>query len=303
MNKRTLPYILLSVGLAAAAYFLYLRGGTDSSQNQYYGYYTDVRGLQESSPILYRGVKVGKVVEIDLNIREKVRVIFSIDKDLRLPQGTAAVISTGDMSGSKSINLEFGRGTPLEPGSTLQASVDSSITESFNARISPIIETGKVLLHSADSALFSFNKFVRQGWGSETRQTLATTNEELERAAKASADAQNSILKATQQIHQLGNLTQNTGAKNRYINQSLTQVEKSASMVAGKNIFGEFKDRRTSISELSANLGKVRRSKALTDSAAYRNASQQLNSFTQATRKYMDAPPTLIDLGPGGTKK
>lgn len=77
------------------------------ASNYYYATYNNVEGLAESAHVTLNGFNVGQVREIryDYDHPGNVNVEISLDKSLKLPQGTKALL-TSDMLGTASIVLE-----------------------------------------------------------------------------------------------------------------------------------------------------------------------------------------------------
>lgn len=87
----------------------YLKGiNVFKAANYYYASYTNVAGLAQSAPVTVNGYKVGLVRQIDYEYDNPghVKVEMSLDRKLRLPQGTKAVLVT-DMLGTASIQLDM----------------------------------------------------------------------------------------------------------------------------------------------------------------------------------------------------
>src|SRR5690348_9685219 len=109
MKKGTIVSIIVIVLVAGVWYLLYHFTSVLSKDYTYYGYYEDVKGLQASSGVFDRGVKIGKVSSVDLD-GKRVKVTFSVRKGEKIPGGTVAVITPGDLLGGKAIKLEMGKG-------------------------------------------------------------------------------------------------------------------------------------------------------------------------------------------------
>jgi len=302
MHRKARFWIPAIIVVAAAGYYFSNQQNLFSNKHHYYGHYSDVRGLQESSPVFLKGVKVGTVDEIDLNIKEKVRVVFAIDPDLQLRKGTKAIISAGDVNGSKTIRLEPGTGPFLKPGATLLASFDSTMAESFNARITPTIRTGKVLLHTADSALDQFNHLIRQSWGEETRQIFSGLHHALNKASSVSGTANQKVQQSQQIVNNLDNLTANPGEKISSVNRSLANAEGNTADAAKNNFKEDVRALGKSINELSSSFARAKQNKMLSDTQTYHSLSRALDTFNRDTRNYMQHPPPFINLGFGGKK-
>lgn len=94
----------------------YLKGvNIFKDSNYYYASYTNVTGLAQSAPITLNGYKVGLVKEIayEYDNPGHVKVELSLDKKLRLPEGTEAVIVT-DMLGTSTIELRMGTSATID---------------------------------------------------------------------------------------------------------------------------------------------------------------------------------------------
>lgn len=76
--------------------------------NYYYATYTDVNGLAQSAPVTVNGFKVGMVREIQYEYDNPghVKVELSLDRQLKVPQGSKAVLVT-DMLGTSTIELRM----------------------------------------------------------------------------------------------------------------------------------------------------------------------------------------------------
>lgn len=76
--------------------------------NYYQASYTNVMGLQVSAPVSVNGFKVGQVskIEYEYDNPGHVLVEMSLDKALKIPQGTKAIIES-DLLGTATVTLEM----------------------------------------------------------------------------------------------------------------------------------------------------------------------------------------------------
>lgn len=102
----------LIVAIALAVLFVgidFLKGvNVFKAANYYYATYDNVQGLAKSAPVTINGFKVGLVRDIsyEYNNPGHMLVELSLDRELRLPEGTKAILST-DLLGTASIALEL----------------------------------------------------------------------------------------------------------------------------------------------------------------------------------------------------
>lgn len=145
----------------------YLKGiNLFKASNYYYASYTNVAGLAQSAPVTVNGYKVGLVREIEYEYDNPghVKVELSLDKKLKVPTGTQAVLVT-DMLGTSSIELKMGTGSEYHNvGDKLEgknaAGLMENVTQDLMPTIGAILPKVDSLLSAAtaiatDSALLS----------------------------------------------------------------------------------------------------------------------------------------------------
>lgn len=118
----------------------------------YYGVYSKIEGLTESSPIYFHGYKVGSVLEIQFYPEREDRfvVAFSMDKEMPLNENTRALIYSFDLMGAKAVRLvNESTGNTLEPGDTLKTGIEGGLT----AELTPIKNKVENLVVKLDSTL------------------------------------------------------------------------------------------------------------------------------------------------------
>lgn len=138
----------------------YLKGvNIFKAANYYYASYTNVAGLAQSAPVTLNGYKVGLVREVSYEYDNPghVRVELSLDRKLRLPEGTQALIVT-DMLGTSTIELKMGSSAEfLKIGSKIEGIVGSGLMDKVNTELMPTIMT---IAPGIDSLVKSLNVVV-----------------------------------------------------------------------------------------------------------------------------------------------
>ena len=93
-----------------------------SSDDSYYVEFSDVSGLSISSPVYANGYRVGVVEDVIYNYDSQDLIVAKVglDKQLRLPKGSSAEISS-DLLGNVKLELVFGPNPVdvLAPGDTI----------------------------------------------------------------------------------------------------------------------------------------------------------------------------------------
>lgn len=87
----------------------------------YQAVFTNISGLKSGNFVRIAGVEVGKVGDLSLHHDGTVTVGFTIDKDIRLTEGTKAVVRYENLIGDRYLALDEAPGPPrrLPPGATI----------------------------------------------------------------------------------------------------------------------------------------------------------------------------------------
>ena len=154
----------LTVALALVLLFVginFLKGvNVFKAANYYYATYTDVAGLSTSAPVTINGFKVGQVrsVEYQYDNPGHVVVEFSVDKELRIPQGSQAVITT-ELLGTATIALRMGadRSAFYSVGDTVATGVDAGLMSAVSNDVMPAVSA---IIPKIDSLITGLNTLV-----------------------------------------------------------------------------------------------------------------------------------------------
>jgi phospholipid/cholesterol/gamma-HCH transport system substrate-binding protein len=120
-----------------------------SPDNQYFVVYKNVEGLTAANQVSLSGMKVGQVKKVELIAGNNVRVTLAIRKDLPLPVGTKAVLSSDGLLGGKLVRLEMGNSNGIiQAGGSLLPSSETGVTDLIKEKALP-------LLHNLDSLTLS----------------------------------------------------------------------------------------------------------------------------------------------------
>lgn len=125
-------FAVLMIG-AAWAGIRFLSGLDIFSRNmEYYAAYDRVNGVQNASPILMKGVKIGTVTGIAFDPSRSSEVVLqlTIQRKYRIPTDSEAKIVSEGLMGGKAIDIIYGSATDyLRSGDTLRTSRDRDLME------------------------------------------------------------------------------------------------------------------------------------------------------------------------------
>ena len=118
--------------------------------------FDDISGLTKSSPIYASGYQVGLVKDIifDYSQKNKTKVIAEMDKQMKIPTGTTAFISSDVLGNIKvTLNIAPNKGEFIKEGGLIPGSIDQGAM----GEVTSMIPSVKQMLPKLDSILLSLN--------------------------------------------------------------------------------------------------------------------------------------------------
>ncbi len=174
----------------------YLKGkNVFDTGDRFFGIYSRVDGLNEGSPVHYKGYKIGSVQEIVFHPSEngKFLIAFSIKKDLKLAANTTAQIYSLDLMGTKGVQFLPGNDINLlQPGDTLTTNVMGDLKDQVSMEMLPLKDKTERLLVKLDTVLTDIGKVFSE----ENQQSLAYGIREFQ-AFMANLQATSATLEAS----------------------------------------------------------------------------------------------------------
>jgi phospholipid/cholesterol/gamma-HCH transport system substrate-binding protein len=300
------------VGLLAVVSFIILYLGFNflkgkdffSPDNQYIVIYKNVEGLTAANQVSLSGMKIGQVKKVELIAGNNVKVTLSIRKDLPLPVGTKAVLSSDGLLGGKLVRIEMGKGNGIiQAGGTLVPSSETGVTELIKEQALP-------LLHNLDSLTLSLRVITR--------------------SFEATGSSVNGLIKNTDRtVSTLGSTMSSTIAENRAslagitanmksLSGNLIETEKSLKPLIGK--FSSIADSLNALKisqavattqksleglqriMLGIEAGQGSMGKLLKDDSLYSNINRSLADLDKLLIDFRLAPKRYVNLSIFGKK-
>lgn len=127
--------------------------------NFYVARYDNVAGLETAAPVTIDGFKVGQVRDIRFNYANpgKIEVLLALNKNLRLPKGSKAVIGSGLLNGAYvEIHMADSK-EMIEVGGELATETSPDMMASISNDLLPSV---KDVVPKVDSLLLNLNRLV-----------------------------------------------------------------------------------------------------------------------------------------------
>ncbi|MFZ1659437.1 MAG: MlaD family protein, partial [Flavobacteriales bacterium] len=133
-------------------------------RNIYHAVYPDVSGINDATPVVYHGYKVGQVIGTELmpDGSGRIDVSFQINEDrLKITKDSKAELFSADLF-SRAVRIQLGTGALAERGDTLHGGAEMSLTESVSSQIDPLKRKAETMLANVDSVLTSFQLILNE---------------------------------------------------------------------------------------------------------------------------------------------
>jgi phospholipid/cholesterol/gamma-HCH transport system substrate-binding protein len=155
--------------------------GLFSGNKEYYCYYQNVDGLQNSATVQVNGLNVGHVSKMELAPGRGVKVTITVTKDVSIPDSTIANLDAGELLGAKTIQLIPGPGPgELPSGSELMTSQEGGMVDKVTSELTPRLRELKGTIGKIDTTISDVNSIV----GAQNQQQIAEALHSINTSAK-----------------------------------------------------------------------------------------------------------------------
>lgn len=128
-----------------------------------HGIYSRIDGLNEGSPVYFKGYRIGTVQKVSLlsNGDSDLLITMTIDKNIDFPRNTVAQIYSVDLMGTKAIRFVYGTSKEfLMAGDTLITSVTGDLADQVSQEVLPLKDKVEGMVVEFDSLLTNFNRLL-----------------------------------------------------------------------------------------------------------------------------------------------
>ena len=280
-----IQFVIVAI-LLAGGYFFFTQARQAKHVN-YITYFNNIQGLQPSSPVQINGVRVGKISDILLE-GDRLKVMIAIDKDIALPEGTRAALASGGGTGEKIISLNLGKGNNILPeNAILVSSLDSSVLP-MSARVTPMIESAKMILQSADVGLTGMTYLIKGGLATQSMDMLIKAEQQAVKLEHMTEELDRSTAKLRQPIHKAESKVADMAAHTRETTQSIHQLENTTAKAAQTPYAANLDTLRNNIRNIGNTFRQLKNSTAIAEKNTYEKASQSAGKTNEGMKDLIE---------------
>lgn len=290
--------------------FNFLRGrGVFSSDKEYYSFYDNVQGLQESAVIQLQGLSIGRVSAIELQPDRKIKVTFLLKKDIKVPVGSIAQLASADLiSGTKIISLNMTNNTSyIPPGGQIQGKASGGILDNLSDQVSPLVGVMQHTVVSLDTLLNSVNNVINEDARRHLNSSFASLEAGLEQLSALSAklNAQSGNLAAV--ISNANSITGNLANSNAKITNTLGNLEQFSGSLTNAPVAQTLEKLQQAADQLQGIVSKINNNNGslgmlLSDKKLYNNLSSTLGTLDTLLGDLKQHPSRYINVSVFGRK-
>lgn len=275
-----------------------------NEKSYYYCVMDDATGIQQSTPVMLGGYKVGMVSEVSLvsfnppKVCAKVLITEPID----IPKTSQLVITSKDILGGQVLNLEMGTSTQFcISGDTLKCAV----TPGMLAGIGEMKNQISSVLASVDTIGLSLKDVLHKDGGG---QSLQVTLQNIE----SSTNHLNEILgqnksKVSSLVANLEKFSQTLEAASPKLNSVLQNFDNISDSLAKADIAATIENANRTISELEAVVKKVNNGEGtvgelINDNALSKKLEETINSVNELVTDLKANPKRYVHFSLFGKK-
>ncbi|WP_338874578.1 MlaD family protein [Spirosoma sp. SC4-14] len=283
--------------------FEFLKGSDFfSSTRKYQVTYDNIDGLTPSNPVRINGLSVGRVKSIEIlqDQGNKLLVTLELRKEIRVTQGSKAILADDGLLGGKIVQLDINPGaTVLDDGGTLVAAKESGLSALIREKTLPV-------LNNVDSLTYQLNRVVAQfdQTGVILNQTLKSANATVGTLGLTVSENRATIQAALGNVNRLAASLVETEkqlkpilAKADSFADSLQSLQLKQTLTTVNKTVGNLQSILSGISKGQGSLGKL-----TSDEALYRNINNTTTSLEQLLTDLRQHPKRYVHFSIFGRK-
>lgn len=293
--------ILVTAALAALLWGLNYLKGKDvfSSDKKLFAVYDNVDGLVKSNPVVMNGFRIGIINSIDFMPDRSGRLVVTllINKDVFISNDAKAIIYSSDLLGQKGLRVDLGvEQNPAANGDTLQAELQTSLTQKLGKEIGPLKNKTEDLIVSIDSVVSMLHSLFDTQTKNNLRSSISHLNSSL-----SSLDNMVSTDKGKLNVMltNLESITTNIKNNNKQINSILNNLSQVSDSLAKANFASAINNADKVLAQSAAVFEKINKGEGsmgmmVNDQQLYNNLNTSAKSLDDLMKDLKANPKRYV---------
>lgn len=285
----------IQIGLFALVAFALLCAGLNylkgrdlfSSGAKLTACYASVDGLTDSSPVLFRGFKIGSVKDIEIDQfatdpSKAFTVIINIEKNVEVPIDSRAEIVSTDLLGGKGVEIILGSSAEfLSTGDTISTSVRTSFLDDLG----PVKDQASELMTSATGVIKDIDTILDARNRRSIDEMISCMNKAMKNIEVLTANLSRltgSTGAVTSTFNSSSHLMESLDAQTRNLDSIMSNVNEATGSLASADLGHAVAELDSVLSKVSAALGAQGNvGKLVSDAQLYDNAAAAVENLNR----------------------
>ncbi len=302
---------LFSVSLVVffLGYYFLKNSDVFSDESEYVCYYDNINGVVASSVVEVKGLIVGHILSFELDESKKIKVTIQIKKNVKVMQGTKAVVSSNGLLGNSIIRLDLGNGPGLiPPGGSIPTGYEQGVVDNVSGQITPLITGLTQTVIALDTVIAGINVVA----GVENRTAITEALRSIKNATASietiAAELSKESGEMGQVIHNANSITANVARSNDTITKVLSNMNAVTRQLANSPIKKTVDELEQMASQMKSIMGKIDRGdgsmgQLVNDKNLYKNLNTTLNALEKLMADINAHPHKYVNINLIGRKK
>jgi phospholipid/cholesterol/gamma-HCH transport system substrate-binding protein len=274
----------------------------------YYSVYNEIGGLSESNPIEVSGYKVGVVQSIKFidDGSGRLLVTLSLNKNMRIPVGSVAEITTASLIAGMKIQFKFSDNQAIyKSGDTIPGVLAVSMVTRIEEEILPLKNTINAMVMNLDSLLTSINQTLNPEFRNDLSQSVENINTATGSVARMLKERENELSSTLANLHTFSEVIAKNSPKIDTAISNLATISDSLAAADFAGTINRLRDATAQTAILLENLNKGEGSagKLMTDDSLYINLTASLDNLQALLDDLKENPKRYVNFSLFGRKK
>ncbi|MDR1054746.1 MAG: MlaD family protein [Prevotellaceae bacterium] len=264
--------------------------------NTFYAIYDNVEGLQATSNIFVKGLKVGTVESITfLEETQKFTVKMRIQSKYNIPKNSVAHLYSADIMGNKAIKIEVSNDSIYLPDkSKIVSAIDSDLTTTIVKEIMPLKNKAEHLVDELNKTFISINNVLDTNAVANLNKSIAYLSSTLQNFEKLSKSLANDNDKISGILANVESITSNLKDNNAKINNIFHNFSTLSDSLANIKLANTINDLQNIIAQINSGNGTL--GKLVRNDSLYVNLVNSLNSVDLLLKDLRKNPKRYVNL-------
>ena len=272
--------------------------------DKYYAIYENVEGLQSSSSVYIKGLKVGTVSRIEFRLEEgeKFVVELKIRSNYQIPANSTAFIYSSDIMGSKAIKIKLGDSPEyLKSGDQVASGHEGDMFSMFMDDLPSIKDSLKITLQELDVAFKNINRLFSDENINNITSGLSALEKTLQNVAQISSALNGSKSSITASLKNIEAISENIKQNANNINNILQNLSDVSDSLKSVNITQIAAQLESIVAKVDSGVGTA--GKIVNSDVLYESLSKAVGSLDSLLTDIKKHPKRYVNISVFGKKQ